>query len=645
MAGKGKGRGKGPAAAELTSPVERLIGFGVEVGPDGGLTIPPVALRRLREDRVRRATLSQVPSTPQMLQRDGGGVGVGKGHGAFETLTLESLRRVRERSVILKPIHAARHHQIRRLSKRWSGRRTDVGWRVVHKDHVASTVNPPDWIKPYIRQVEALLEQPSDRYASTTADLLVPLEEDLLTINRPVVERLYSRWEPGRVVGLRPVDGAVVWPTLLFLEQWQSEHKRWNGSGPINGGGADPLPTGDDDKLFEDILRLEGFDLWGAEYCLVRDGTLEAVYQPGDLIVAPMNTRTDLRHAGYPPSHVEEAIEVILSFANVWDYNSSYFTRGMVTEFLLGISGDVHEDDLAAFVDTYREATQGVGRAWRTPIVPLPVDGAITKIDLKPSNREMMYEVFQSLQVALCTAVYRMHPSTINAKPWDGGSGPSLSAPSQGMEIALAQEEGLRCDVDHLADSILTPFARSCHPDLRVVWWYGPDDEQKEATIHEIRARVSMTRNEVRLEQGLSPMGFWLEPDRYRELVAQAPDELEEADALKLKRHEDNLWNQPTDPGFVNQYAMAKQEAAQAQQGPPGPPDGFGGQEDAGGGDGFGGQPPTFPYGQPPQGGQPPQAQPPAGGAPPEPPASPPGAQPMQKAARAKRVTVYVEEH
>lgn len=526
------------------------------------------------------------------------------------------------------------------MCRRWSGKRTDVGWRVVHKDHVAVTADPPEELAPLIQRVEKLIERPSPRYCKTTADLLVPLEEDLLTINRPVIERLFSAHDPNRVVGLRPVDGAVIWPTLLYTEKWQAEHPRWNGAAPDQSYDGEL----DEQKLYETLLEVEGFDLWGAEYCLVRDGTLEAVYQSGDLIVAPMNTRTDLRHAGYPPSRVEEAIEIILSFMNVWDYNSSLFTRGMMSEFLLGISGDVHEDDIAGFVDTFREATQGVQRAWRPPIMPLPVDGVLQKIDLKANPKDMAYEVFQSLQISLATAVYRMHPSTVNAKAWDGGSTPSISAPSQATEIALAQEEGLRCDLDHLADSMLTPFAQACHPDLRVVWWYGPDDEQREAEIHSKRAAVSMTRNEIRLEQGLRPMGFWMDPLDVSKLSAKDTDDLSDKEAERLDRYEGNLWNQPADPTFVNQFAMARQEAAQAEQGEQGPPDGFGGEDGAPppGPDGFGQGQPDYPYGQvpgqdegpPPPGQDEPESQPPGG--------PPPG--PMQKAVP-RRVTVYVEEH
>ncbi len=94
-----------------------------------------------------------------------------------------------------------------------------------------------------------------------------------------------------------------------------------------------------------------------------------------------------------------------------------------------------------------------------------------------------------------------------------------------------------------------------------------------------------MTRNEVRLEMGLKPMGYWVPADEY--------DDLSDEDRSEF---ESNMWNQPSDPTFVNQYAMANQPEGQDQ---PGIDDGFGGGE--------GDQDGPFPFGQPPGTGTAPQ--------------------------------------
>jgi len=201
-----------------------LARLGVERTPDGGLVIPKQALDFMDAERARRVAISRVPSTPRFVQRDVGGVAVRKGQGKFESLSFESLRQIREKSPLLQTIHAARHGQIRRMCKRWNGKKGDVGWEVVHRDHYQQR-ETPEAIQPYIRRFERILEEPATMYdVMTTADLLVPLEEDFLTFNRPVIEPLYSAFDPGVIVGFRPVDGALIWPTLEWVQLWIREH-------------------------------------------------------------------------------------------------------------------------------------------------------------------------------------------------------------------------------------------------------------------------------------------------------------------------------------------------------------------------------------------------------------------------------------
>jgi len=607
------------------SGLDFLAKQGVTRNDRGDLVIPTDVIKRMRSDRLRDLTVSTVPSVPRHMQRDAGGVGVRKGFNKFETFSLELLRKLRERSPMLQAIHSARHYQVRRMSRRWGGRKIDVGWHPVHKDHQDQGAKIPEGFEKYIAKAETMLERPSHRYCPTMGQMITQLEEDLLTINRPIVEKLYSMYDKSRVVGFRPVDGAIVWPTMLWIEKWIADTPQWHG-----GFNPDGLSN---EEVIELASEAAGWDLYGVPYCLVREGVLEGVYRAGKLVVAPIVNRTDINVAGYPPSHVEQAIEIVLSYINAWDYNATFFTRGLMAEFILGVSGDVHDEDIHAFVDMLRESAQGVRRAHQPPVMPLPVDGTLQKIDLKPNNRDMMFELWMSVLSSLCAAIYRMDMSVVNMKPWDGGSGSSLSEPSREMEIALAKEEGLQGDLQHLADTVFDPLLRTIHPDLRLKWEFGDYDPKKEAELYEVRARTSITRNEVRVAEGQMPMGFYLSDDEYQE--ASEED--------KQKFH-DNLWNMPTDPSFASSYMQAKMQEQMADQEQQPQDDGFGAAPDedvdgfgapqGGEDDGFGGGPGqgASPFGQPPgQEGGGPAGQPPGPGG------------PMQKGTR-DRITVYVEE-
>ncbi len=541
---------------------------GVELLDDGDVKVSRDALLQIRKERLRRVALSSVPSTPRYLTREAGGVGVQRGYGRVHQVTNQALRQIRQRSAIFMLIHRARQYQIRHMSRPWGGGPNDIGYRVVHKDFRERGKVPPDGFERFIRQFSAILEHPAPQYGvNTLGELLGPLAEDMHTINRPACEVLRSLYDPERVVGFRWVDGDLIWPTMVWLEKWKRDHPEWHGR-------YDPSELSSDQELELASAALD-IDLFAGRECVVREGVLESVLPPGKMIVAPMTTRTDVRYAGYPPSHVEDALEFGVAFMNTWDFNTSLWTRGMLAEFALGLVGNMSGEDVDAFTDMFRESTQGVNRAWQPPVIPLPDKGTIQKIDLKPLPKDMGFAEFMSLQLSGACAIYRMDPSSINGKPWDGGSGPSLNAPNRQIEIATAKEEGLQGDLLHLTEQILNPLARRCHPDLRVVWEFGDQDPLVIAQIDEARTRVASTRNDVRLARGENPMGFHLdEEERYRL-------EQEDPESEDLKRHHKNPWNWPTDPSFLQAMSQQQQAEMMEQGGMSGMDDG----EEAGAGD------------------------------------------------------------
>jgi len=666
------------------SPVQTLLGAGLRQSVEGGVYVPPDVIRTMRDRSIREATKPRMPSTARYVHRDGGGMGIDKSTGQSE-LPLDVLRRIRRESVITSAIHAARQHQVARLCRPYRGKKGSVGWRVVHKDHEEADATPPEGFERLIATGARQIAKPSARYCTTFRAALVQLEEEFLTINRPCVELLYSDYDPHYVVGWRPVDGALVWPTLFYLERWIADHP-----------GFDEGYAGiTDEECLEMIAADVGHDIRTAEYVLVREGVMEGVFRPGRLIMGQRYTTTDVRHAAYQPSHVEYSAETLLAGLNTWTYNSSLFTRGMMSDFILGITGNVHDQDLDAFVDLLRQASQGVRRAHQPPIMPLPQDGTITKIDLKPPVTEMGFEGYFSLIVSLMCSHYRMDPSVINAKPWSGGAGPTLNAPNREMEISLAKAEGLQADVGHLTDSIFDPMLARIHPDLRLVWEYGDVNGREDAEVAEIETRSRRTPNEVRLLEGLTPLGFWIEPAdlraleelERRDMMSDDDDDDEEGPPQAMEKGEGEGFPQNADDDQEEPDDQEGQEDPQGQgQEPEASPEdkkkdkkkkktekklemlkkyranpynnilnqtAIGmlqqqamddGQEEDG--DGFGGPgAPPGPFGEQPPG-QPPQPQP--GGPPGAPGGPPPGmpgqpGQPMQKAARVTVVRVHEE--
>lgn len=618
MAGR---RGQLPGGGKGATDV--LMGMGVKRTADGGFYLTADAVKEMRKRRLREHARSRVPSTSRYLYREGGGAGVRKGQSQWDQVSLEVLREIRERSALNQALHSARRHQVRQMSRKWNGEKGSVGWRVCHKDYLEPDAVPPEGFDRIIKTFERQMVCPSRRYCKTLPMAMAQLEEDYLTINRPAIEPLYSDFDPNYLVGWRPVDGALLWPTLFFLQRWFRNNPSFN-----HGYGS----TLTEDNVFDMIAESMQVDVRMAEFVLVREGVAEQTYGEGELIVHPDYTRTDVRYAGYPPSHVEESAEIILSFINAWVYNSTFFTRGMLAEIAFAVTGNIHDQDLTAFVNVLRQATQGVQNAHQPPVLVLPEDGAVEVMNLKAPNTEMGFEGWMSLLASLFCAVYRADVSIIGAKPWDGGKPAPLSEAGRGEEIALAREEGLVNDLGHL-NAMLDDLAERCHPDLRVMQEFGDYDPKKDAEITEIRQRTTKTTNELRILAGDDPIGFWLSSEKRKELGDDHEDVI---------KHWASPWNiplQPTATAMLQQQASAEMFADQQANGfggPGGQPGPFG--EPPGGQGGPGGPPGQ---GQPPGGGFPPgQGQPPGQGGPGG--AQPPQpAQPMAKG----RVLVRVYEH
>lgn len=273
--------------------LQELIKAGVKTNDDGSVTVPAEIMKAVQREQYRRQTMSTVPSTRSNLQRNVGG-SVDRAQNSISALDPIRLRWFRESSPLLQAIHAARRTQVSRMSRRWTGRPGDVGWRVVHKDHTDPLKQAPKSIRPYIDRFTEMMERPAPAYGQTTAAALMTLlEEDLLTINHPVIEPLYHYEDTTRIVGMRAVDGGVIWPTLDWLQLWRKGK------------------TVRDDDLFNQVSTQVGVDITRIEYVLVRDGVPQSFYPAGRLIVGSEQTRTDVRFAGWPPSRVEEALRMI----------------------------------------------------------------------------------------------------------------------------------------------------------------------------------------------------------------------------------------------------------------------------------------------------------------------------------------------
>lgn len=505
---------------ELTALGEALREQGMRELQNGGLEISPEAYAELRRRSQRAGAISLVPKLPRTMARDmGGAVPRGAGSGRA-LLTFDALRRLRETVSIISVVHAAIHAKLRRVCRRWDGQRHEVGWEVTHRDALRPDGVVPRGFQATIRQFETFMEEP--KLGLCLSDFMIQLAEDLLTINRPVVAPLYQVDNDRRVVGWEPVDGALILPVADWIAQ-RTFGVGWSET---------PMPHSLEAR--KALLReMHGPAFDDMRWVMIRDGIPERFFRDHELIVGESKTRTDIQWAGYNPSTVENAVELIAAFQGVFQYNANFFRDGFQPDFAILLKGTQDPEAVSHFIQSLQEAAQGVARAHQPLVLQSPDDGGgMERIELKRSNAEMGFETWLSALTALTCAVYREDPSSINAKPWAGGSGSSLNEANRSQEIELARADGLQSLLGQITDHILTPMARRCHPDLVVRWHFGDLDPERDAKVYQTRVQTDCTPNEARVLRGDAPIPpYW----PARELGQRTPAERAAFDA--------NPWN------------------------------------------------------------------------------------------------------
>lgn len=518
------------------------------LSPGRGGELPPELGEMLKAVRGRAQVAqeilgSAVPSIPltHTITATGGAVGKGQGYGTG-TIDWRTLRTVRESSCILVPIHEARQHALSRFSRRSFGLPGQIGCRIVHRDFANPRQEVPRRFRPLIKEAETVLFRTMpELQCHGVGSLLKALWDDYATLNRPVMELIQR---DGELAALRPVDGSCVWETWAFLQLW------------ARGYAAELEKLGSRQRLDYASNKL-GVDLSRARYLWVEEGVSLKGLSADQVIVGTERTSTDIRYGPYPPGKTERALNLAVYGDQVLEYSASFFSQGMMSNWLIFLDPAARDEAQAQFAAHFAEKSRGMASAHQPVFVGADAD------KLKPFNltpgmpRDFAFEGMLSVCAALMCAIYRIDPSTIGVKPWDGGSGPRLSEAGREEEIAASKEEGLSGDLEHLRAALLNPAIQRIHPELEVVIDTGDFDPKVALELISSRKKNIETTNEIRVGEGMKPLGFYVAPEDW--------DTASEEDQLK---HQANAYNHVADPslGSTSMLTMGYQQKLDAMQ-------------------------------------------------------------------------------
>lgn len=427
-------------------------------------------------------------------------------------LSFQTLRAIGDNSLINAAIHQRRADGMRALCRRWSGRRHQPGWAVVHKDHNDPRVDASQVadLDKRIAIAEAILLNPHPRFATCLEDVILPLIDDKLCIDRPCLNVIWNSLgtEPLHIV---PVDGASVWP----VDIWTDQYVRLNGLG--TGDWGRNLELG-----FKGAQSEYGTDLTTKTWVQVdpsRGIYPVAFLDDREMIVGVANKTSRMEQWGYGRSPCERSWIASTLYLFGIGYVMDFFKNSFANK--IGTIEGIVEQDAVTLVNVLRTQHTGAGRHFHTPMIPLPPGAKMTFQDTRATSQQMEFNESMHHVSMLLAAFYSEDSGSINLTQKGPGTGASLSEPNQDADKAIKRSEGLVNDMHFICDRFLTPLIRRIDPDLKVIA-AGIDDEKEELEVKLRDQRVGswMGIDEARIEEGREPFGE--EWSRYPKTQAQA---------------------------------------------------------------------------------------------------------------------------
>jgi hypothetical protein len=434
------------------------------------------------------------------------------------------------------------------------GKTKQLGFKVVHERHDDVDYKVTKGDKERCREMEALLLNPTPvedtwlfpnniRPHTGLKDLISVLTRTELIIDRKCLLR-YKRSDGKGYAAFHFLPGETIKNVDEAIRKWAQDNETDRKVGR---------------NTVEKMSYATDYDIARASHVQMIDGMVTAAFTPEEITVHISNPSDQLNRWGYGTSRLEMSLDISTTLLMAFGFNQAMF-RTNYPEQVLAISGDYDKEGLQAFKQQILGEAGGVGNNWRLPIIPAgDIDNfKIESIKLRETPKDMLFDQMIELAINLKAAAYGCHPSTLNLTAYSGTSGQNtLGGNNTSGEIEFSKEHGLIPSLLDMCEWLTNEIVHPRYDDLKVILeGLEPDDEKQNVDIRTSRVSKWITKNECRMEEGGSPIGFYLPPEKYNKLAEDSPDK---------KRYDTNPWNYPADVAVTN-YLGVFAQADQAQQ-------------------------------------------------------------------------------
>jgi hypothetical protein len=242
------------------------------------------------------------------------------------------------------------------------------------------------------------------------------------------------------------------------------------------------------------------------------DTITTAYYTRDDLIFEFMNPRTDIDHAGYGYSMVEQAVDLVTGLINSYMYNMGFFTEDKLPRGMLLLQGDADTEEVEMIEDYLVDIMSGGPVAkWHIPIVPAGRGSSNGEgnesrrfewVSLQGSNKDMEFSQWTEFLWSSITAIFGVDLEEMGIRT---SKSASVIGQNTAPRLEVSKSRGLGFMLGFLQGH-LQRILDKVDPRYQFEFvGYEKDDLVQKGQIRESQLRTSKTIDDLRKEDGDKP--------------------------------------------------------------------------------------------------------------------------------------------
>lgn len=246
------------------------------------------------------------------------------------------------------------------------------------------------------------------------------------------------------------------------------------------------------------------------EFVQVLDGRPEAFFPTGTLVFDYMNPRTDVDHAFYGYSFVDQVIDLVTASINTFAYNAGFFTENKLPRGMLLTSGDVNTETIERMEDYIADIMSGGPESqWKIPIIPAGGTGdsakSISWVPLGATSREMEFQQWLDYQTSCIVAMFGCSMDELGLQ----SNKSQAIFEHQGSAEIKASKSTILGDVLNFLQDYVNRIVDVFFPGYKMEFvGYESEDPKAMIDIAKLEMESFRTLNEVREKQGDKPLDF-----------------------------------------------------------------------------------------------------------------------------------------